>query len=266
MNKFFNYTDVKELIPKKTITANKYDFGNILLIGGEPGFDGAIMLSAESALKSGAGIINIFSLSGNVQNILEKRPEYMVLSKVDDLKRLLDKKITIIAGPGTTNYSRLNEILEIIYNDETNLILDAACIEIVKSKKFSSLPIITPHEGEAAKLLGINVDEISNNREYYAQKISDKFSVITVLKGYETIITDGNKIYICKDGDSSLAFAGSGDILAGLIGSFLAQGAKRIDSSLLGVSLHAYSAKNSKLKRGLTANELIDLIRKNLNQ
>ena len=69
MNKFFNYTDVKELIPKKPLTANKYDFGNILLIGGEPGFEGAIMLSAESALKSGAGIINIFSLSGNVQNI-----------------------------------------------------------------------------------------------------------------------------------------------------------------------------------------------------
>ena len=220
MNKFFNYTDVKELIPKKPHTANKYDFGNILLIGGEPGFDGAIMLSAESALKSGAGIINIFSLSGNVQNILEKRPEYMVLSKVDDLKRLIEKKITIIAGPGTSNYSKLNEILKIIHNDETNLILDAACIEIIKSNKFNSLPIITPHEGEAAKLLEINVEEISNKREYYAQKISDKFSVITVLKGYETIITDGNEIYICKNGDSSLAFAGSGDILAGLIEAF----------------------------------------------
>ena len=115
-------------------------------------------------------------------------------------------------------------------------------------------------------MLKINVEEVSNKREYYAQKISDKFSVITVLKGYKTIITDGNNIYICKDGDSSLAFAGSGDILAGLIGSFLAQGAKRIDSCLLGVSLHAYSATNSKLKRGLTASELIDLIRKNLNQ
>ena len=100
MNKFFNYTDVKELIPKKPLTANKYDFGNILLIGGEPGFEGAIMLSAESALKSGAGIINIFSLSGNVQNILEKRPEYMVLSKVDDLKKFLEKKITILLPNG----------------------------------------------------------------------------------------------------------------------------------------------------------------------
>ena len=99
MNKFFNYTDVKELIPKKPHTANKYDYGNILLIGGEPGFDGAIMLSAESALKSGAGIINIFSLSGNVQNILEKRPEYMVLSKVDDLKRLIAVSYTHLTLP-----------------------------------------------------------------------------------------------------------------------------------------------------------------------
>ena len=112
-----------------------------------------------------------------------------------------------------------------IFFDQKDLLkrINSENIITFKSKKFSSLPIITPHEGEAAKLLGINVDEISNKREYYAQKISDKFSVITVLKGYETIITDGNKIYICKDGDSSLAFAGSGDILAGLIGSFLAK-------------------------------------------
>ena len=266
MNKFFNYTDVKELIPKKPLTANKYDFGNILLIGGEPGIEGAILLAAESALKSGAGIINVFSLSKDTQNILEKRPEYMVLSKIDDLNRLLEKKITIVAGPGTTNCSRLNEILKFIYKENTNLVLDAACIEIIKSNTFNSMPIITPHEGEAAKLLNIDVGKISDKRVHYAKKISDKFDVITVLKGYETIITDGNKICICKDGDSSLAFAGSGDILAGVIGSFLAQGANEFDSCLLGVSLHAYSATKANLKRGLTAEELIDLMRKNINQ
>lgn len=261
MNKFFNYTDVKELIPKKPLTANKYDFGNILLIGGDVGLEGAIMLSAESALKSGVGMINLYLLSARIEHILQKRPEFMTLSKINDLNKFEDKKFTIVAGPGTKNFNEVVRILKKINNEYLDIVLDASCIEILKTNLILEKPIITPHEGEAARLLDIKTNMISKHREKYAIEISNNFNVITVLKGNKTIISDGVNTFTCKDGNSSLAFAGSGDILSGLIGSFLAQGLNKIDSCMLGVSIHAFAAENSNYKRGITANDLINFIR-----
>ena len=115
-------------------------------------------------------------------------------------------------------------------------------------------------------MLGVQSSEIKDNRLDSIKSINDKYDSIVVLKGYRTLISDGKNIYRCLDGDSKLSTAGTGDILAGLISSLLAQGIKPMDSCKLGVAIHGYCAEKSNFKSGLIPSELINLIRDRINQ
>ena len=244
---------------KKPDNAHKYDFGILFVYGGERPYGGAALLCIQTALKTGIGIV--YSLFHGSQNdeILKQFPEVICLESLDQIKHTIKKDSFIVAGPGTSELTKHKDLINIISIHEKTSILDAALIQAIKEIKFATPPIITPHEGEAAKLLNCSPEVIKNNRERSIKEISNSYSCITVLKGKDTLICDGEIIYKCKHGSNNLAKAGSGDILAGLIGSLLAQGLSPVESCKTAVALHGFCAEQLP-NRGYIANEFIEKI------
>tara|TARA_A100001037_G_C15134669_1_gene630460 strand:- start:279 stop:1076 length:798 start_codon:yes stop_codon:yes gene_type:complete len=261
----YTFDEVKNYLPAKKTRSNKYDSGELLLIGGDVDYPGAIILASQMAIKSGAGLVYLYTCSKNVIKVLDKHPEIIAFDSKDRLLEIISRDITLLAGPGTKDNNWTKETFDLIKNKPLTIILDAAFMKKIKLENSFKTRILLPHEGEAARLLGIQSSEVKDNRLDSIKSINDKYDSIVVLKGYRTLISDGKNIYRCLDGDSKLSTAGTGDILAGLISSLLAQGVKPMDSCKLGVAIHGYCAEKSNFKSGLMPSELINLIRDRIN-
>ena len=239
--------------------ANKYDYGRLLVQGGDNPYSGALLLSIMTAIKTGIGIGYVLTSNKNSLAILKDYPEVICLTELTQLKKIITDNIVIVSGPGTSDIDVHDSFLNLLTNHKNTSVLDASMIQSIKYKKFLHPPIITPHEGEASKLLEIPSKKITNNRSKIAIQISQKFNCITVLKGSNTIICDGKDIYKCMHGSTNLAKAGTGDVLAGLIGSFLSQGLNPINSCKTAVGLHGYCGDLFK-DRNFSAYELVNKI------
>tara|TARA_B100000287_G_C20673026_1_gene794101 strand:+ start:1526 stop:2323 length:798 start_codon:yes stop_codon:yes gene_type:complete len=261
----YTFDEVKNYLPAKKTRSNKYDSGELLLIGGDVDYPGAIILASQMAIKSGAGLVYLYTCSKNVIKVLEKHPEIIAFDSKDRLLEIISRDITVLAGPGTKDNDWTKETFDLIKNKPLTIILDAAFMKKIKLQNSFINRILLPHEGEAARLLNINSSEIKKDRIKSIKKIYSSYNSTVVLKGYNTLIHDGNNIYRCLNGDSKLSTAGTGDVLAGLISSFIAQGINSIESCKLAVAIHGISGDKFKYSRGLTASELIDLVRDTMN-
>jgi hydroxyethylthiazole kinase-like uncharacterized protein yjeF len=253
-------------------TAHKGRFGHLLLIGGDHGFGGAIVLSTESALRSGAGMVSLATRPEHVPAALARVPEVMVLgaSSANQLMGLLEKVSVLVAGPGLGQASWGKALLSAAANAPLPQVWDADALNLLASG-FVSLPkdcVITPHPGEAARLLGISTAAVQADRPAAAQALSKKYSAVVVLKGAGSLIAhpDG-RLALCHQGHPAMATAGLGDVLAGLIGALLAQHMDGFDAACLAVWLHANAgAQQGKSGRGLAASDLIPAIRQLLEE
>lgn len=257
----FTYNDVKKYLPNKKIDSNKYDSGELLLIGGDKDYPGAIILAAQMAIKSGVGLVYLYTKSENVLKVLENYPEIIVFDNEARLLEIISRDITVLAGPGTINNKWTQDIFNLLKDKSLSIILDAAYIQKISNKNLFRHSIILPHEGEAARLLDVPSSRIKSNRVNAIKEICSKYSSVVVLKGYRTLISDGKNIYRCLDGGVKLATAGTGDVLAGLIGSLISQGLNHIESCKLAVSIHGYCSDEAKFSKTLIASELIESIR-----
>tara|TARA_B100001996_G_scaffold270584_1_gene211684 strand:+ start:1040 stop:1837 length:798 start_codon:yes stop_codon:yes gene_type:complete len=257
----FTFEEVKKYLPKKKVNSNKYDSGQLLLIGGDNEYPGAIILAAQMAIKSGIGLLYLYTKSQNVIKILNKYPEIIVFDDKTRLIELVSKEIPVLAGPGTKNNKWTEDTFNLIKNKPLSIILDAAYIEKIKLDNSFKTKILLPHEGEAARLLGVPSSEVKDNRVKSIKDINNKYGSIVILKGYRTLISDGRNVYRCLDGGSKLSTAGTGDVLAGLIASLISQGVDHMESCKLAVAIHGSSADSSNLSKSLIASELIEAIR-----
>ncbi|KAB0491922.1 NAD(P)H-hydrate dehydratase [Pseudomonas vancouverensis] len=252
--------------------AHKGKFGHVLLIGGDRGFGGAILLSAQSALRSGAGMVSLATRPEHVPAALARIPEAMVLgtSSANQLMGLLEKVSVLVVGPGLGQAAWGRSLLSAAANAPLPQVWDADALNLLASEHVS-LPgdcVITPHPGEAARLLGISTAEVQANRPAAARALSEKYTAVVVLKGAGSLIAhpDG-RLSVCHQGHPAMATAGLGDVLAGLIGALLAQGMKAFDAACLAVWLHANAgAQQGKFGRGLAASDLIPAIRQLLEE
>ena len=176
----------------------------------------------------------------------------------------------IALGPGFgVDDERIKFVEEILKNIDKPIVLDADGINCcslapdILLKKKGEL-VITPHPGELARLLGVSIGEIQKNREKYAKLTSENFNVITVLKGANTIVADKEgTIYVNKTGNPGMATAGSGDVLTGIISSFIGQGIESKKAAMLGVYLHGVAgdlAKTQKGEYGIIASDIVEYI------
>ncbi|MHC8324486.1 NAD(P)H-hydrate dehydratase [Pseudomonas sp. LB1P83] len=252
--------------------AHKGKFGHVLLIGGDRGFGGAILLSAQSALRGGAGMVSVATRSEHVPAALARIPEAMVLgtSSANQLMGLLQKVSVLVVGPGLGQAAWGRSLLSAAANAPLPQVWDADALNLLASN-YVSLPkdcVITPHPGEAARLLGISTAEVQADRPAAAHALSKKYTAIVILKGAGSLIAspDG-RLSLCHQGHPAMATAGLGDVLAGLVGALLAQGMNAFDAACLAVWLHANAgAQEGKSGRGLAASDLIPAIRQLLEE
>lgn len=236
-------------MPIRKQESNKGTFGKVLSFCGSDKYIGAAFLSAKSALKIGAGYSALATTEKVINTISSVLPEVVYLTRNVALEKINEHSVILIGcGLGTSQDSKelLIDVLDKI-NPQTPLIIDADGLnllaldstlsDICQSKNEI---IITPHPLEASRLLGCDTDRILNNIEDSAKKLTEKYNCITVLKTHRTIICNKDlTIYRNNFGNSALAKAGSGDVLAGIIAGLLAQKMDGFEAAKLGVYLHS---------------------------
>ncbi|MCF4997527.1 NAD(P)H-hydrate dehydratase [Pseudomonas syringae] len=253
-------------------TAHKGQFGHVLLIGGDQGFGGAILLSTESTLRSGAGMVSLATRPEHVPAALSRLPEVMVLgiSSANQLMGLLEKVSVLVVGPGLGQASWGRSLLSAAANAPLPQVWDADALNLLASGAVD-LPkecVITPHPGEAARLLGISTTDVQADRPAAALALSKKYTAVVVLKGSGSLVAhpDG-RLAVCHQGHPAMATAGLGDVLAGVIGALLAQKMNGFDAACLAVWLHANAGLQQGIYgRGLAASDLIPAIRQLLEE
>ncbi|AZD27336.1 NAD(P)H-hydrate dehydratase [Pseudomonas chlororaphis] len=253
-------------------SAHKGQFGHLLLIGGDRGFGGAALLCAESALRSGAGMVSLATRSEHVAAALARVPEVMALGtdSANQLMGLLEQASIIVAGPGLGQAAWGRSLLSAAADAPRPQVWDADALNLLAKGGLTLPPgsVITPHPGEAARLLGVSTAQVQVDRPAAAWALSKKYTAVAILKGAGSLVAspDG-RLARCDRGHPAMATAGLGDVLAGLVGALLAQGMSAFDSACLAVWLHAVAGEHQgKSGRGLAASDLIPVIRQLLEE
>ena len=255
-------------LPERPKNSNKGTFGKVLNIAGSDYMRGAGYLSSISALKIGAGYVEILSTEKVLDTVSNLAPE-IVLVPISRLKEVINDATVISIGCGLSTSQDAINLFQKTLNLRKNqpMIIDADALNILSKMDFDfdKNAVLTPHPKEASRLLGCSLDEVLNDIKTSALKISEKYNCITVLKTHNTIVTDGKSVYQNKTGNSALAKAGSGDVLCGMITGMVAQGADLFDASALGVYLHGLTgelASKDLTEYGVLASDLVNYIPK----
>ena len=255
------------------LDTHKGSFGHLLIASGDTGYGGAGIIASEAAIMSGCGLVTLITKKEHIQSSLSRNPEVIALG-VDgrqDAEGFLRDQKNFLIGPGLRESVWSEQLCELFptsaeRNEDINIVIDAGGLYYMKEFGCPPNAIITPHPGEAAMLLDCSVDEVQTDRLETAKKLYKKYNCLTILKGFQTIVFDG-EAYRCTDGGPALSTAGTGDVLAGLIGSFLAQGLEKIDAAKFSIAIHGAAgdrfSKNNGI-RGLTATNLINIINKEM--
>ncbi len=258
-------------LPIREENSNKGTFGKILNVSGSKYMTGAAVLSSLAALRCGAGYIEVASDEEVLRAVSFHIPE-AVLAKIDKISDILKTATVLLIGCGLSTEKNSVDLFFNTISLSKNIptVIDADGLNILAKESLYNrvkLPenvILTPHPKEAARLLNCELNEVLNDTLSAAKKISTMYKCITVLKTHKTIVTDGNdKLYINTTGNSALAKAGSGDVLAGMIAGLIAQKMNLFDSAVLGVYLHGLAgdlAKNDLSAYGVLATDTIRYI------
>ena len=241
------YKMISELFLKpRTRSAHKGNYGRVLVIAGSKGMAGAAILCAKGALRAGAGLVTV-SLPDELLPIVQSAvPEATCVSR-DLPQQLLASYDSIAIGPGLgVSFDTRETVTHILENFGGKLVLDADALNVIAGTNitFDTDTVITPHPGEAARLLGVDALAIQSRREASAAVLSEKFKCIVALKGSGTIVASthpGLKLYINNTGNPGMATGGSGDVLAGVIAAFLGQGMDSQIAACAGVYIHGFA-------------------------
>ena len=269
--KLIQFDALKELLPRRKRTAHKGDFGHVLVVGSDYGFSGAVRMSAEAAARCGAGLVSVVTRPDHAFNIPLSRPEIMVLGVDDpaDMNPLLKRSTVVAIGPGLGQSEWSMSVLSHVLDTDLPLIVDADGLNLLSQDSITRNNwVLTPHPGEAARLLDCTTQDIEADRLDTAFKIRNKYGGVAVLKGKGTIIADTvGKCFVCADGNSGMASGGMGDILTGVIAGLYAQLNDLENAAKLGVCLHAVSADRAaeEGERGLLAMDVMPWLRHYVN-
>lgn len=258
--------------PKREKDAHKGNFGSVLVIAGSSSMRGAAAFAVQGALRTGAGLVRLVSVDKCIDTVSVLAPEatymetecddygYMLFdSGKDAILEEIKKAKAIVIGPGMGITNDTKEILRlVVQNAEIPVVIDADginCIaediEIIMNRKCKI--VITPHPGEMARLLQCDTQMINENRVTVVEKYAEKYDITVVLKGAGTLIADNNHTAANHTGNPGMSRGGSGDILAGMIGSVLAQGYDPFDAACAGVYMHGLAGDAAADKFGQEA-------------
>jgi NAD(P)H-hydrate epimerase len=267
---------LSEGMPTRLLTARKQSgykslYGHVLVIGGNIGYPNAARLAGEAAARCGSGLVSVACHPDNVAAIAAGCGSLMVkaIHEPRDLGDLINKADVILMGPGLGQDKWAQKLFARAIETRKPLVIDADALRLLSNNPSKCDHwILTPHPGEAAQLLACNNDEIQLNRISSTLAIQEQYSGIAVLKGAGTLTCHDQHISFCTNGNVSLATAGSGDVLAGIIASLIGQGISLNDAADCGVVLHGLAAEliSKQGTRGILAQDLFPAIYKLINQ
>ena len=268
-------------LPCRARDAHKGDSGHIMVIGGDIGFGGAAAMAAEAALRTGAGLVSVATQPVHVSALLARRPELMVkgVSSGQELMPLLNGELAspsvLVIGPGLGRTPWSEQMLQQALASGLPMLLDADALNILSEGRLK-IPghskdwVITPHPGEAARLLGVTTADIQEDRFAAVQALQKKFNCPALLKGAGSLVCTSEEfpIGLCTSGNPGMAVGGMGDVLSGIVGGLMSQGVTSDVALSLGVCLHAeagdIAAKAG--ERGLLATDLFEPLHQLINE
>lgn len=255
--------------------AHKGDFGHALVIGGDRGMAGAVVMASEAALRAGAGLVSVATRAEHLCLTTANRPEVMShgVASGQELAPLLARATVVAIGPGLGQSAWSGQLLQVAQQQSLPLVIDADALNLLSQGQWDESCkrnswILTPHPGEAARLLGCSVAQIQADRFQAVNQLQQRYGGVVVLKGAGTLISDGQTVRLCARGNPGMASGGMGDVLTGLIAALVAQGLTLFDAAVIGVDVHAHAADRLARRmgeRGLAATDLIPEIRRLLN-
>jgi NAD(P)H-hydrate epimerase len=252
--------------------AHKGRNGHVLCIGGEAGSGGAVMLCAQAALRCGAGLVSVATRIEHVSPLLAHCPEAMVhaVETADALAPLLARATLVAIGPGLGQSPWGRMLLDLAVASQKSLLLDADALNLLAAspQALSSDAILTPHPGEAARLLATTTADVQSDRFDAARRLADAFQCVVVLKGAGTIVAAPGEIpRVVAAGNPGMAVGGMGDVLTGVIAALRAQGLSAFDAASCGALLHAAAGDVAagEGERGLLPSDLFAPLRRLAN-
>ena len=268
-----DWPKVASQVPRRSRDAHKGDLGHVLVVGGAPGFSGAARLAGEGALRAGAGLVSVATHPAHAAELNLGRPELMVAAVTSpaELAPLLARATAVAIGPGLGQGPWGRELLPPVLAAGKPLVLDADALNwLAQYPRRQEDWVLTPHPGEAARLLSCSPAEVQADRFNAAHRLRDEFGGTLVLKGAGTLVLGGGRRPpgICSQGNPGMASGGSGDVLAGMVAAFLARGLAADDAAEVAVCLHAAAGDVAARagEQGMLASDLIAAIRPTLNQ
>lgn len=272
----------KEVISKRLPATHKGDYGHVYTIAGSQGMTGAAYLCSQSSLLSGSGLVtlaipkslNIIMETKLTEVITDPQPETkegtLSIKAIDNILKAIKRCDVIAAGCGLRKTVETSKIIyRLIETSDIPMVLDGDALNAISEtrdilRKKKAPLVLTPHPGEMSRLMNLTVNKIQEDRIGVAKKLATEYNIVVVLKGYKTVVVnEDGSYYVNETGNPGMATAGAGDILCGMIASFIGQKIDPFGAAKLGVYLHGLSGDIAASKKGqisLIATDILDNI------
>jgi ADP-dependent NAD(P)H-hydrate dehydratase / NAD(P)H-hydrate epimerase len=265
--------EVVEALPRRHRGAHKGDFGRVLIVGSGPSMPGATRLAGEACLRVGAGLVTVAVAPENLAAIASGRPELICLPfrEAEELQEAIERAQVIAVGPGLGRSSWAREALDAVLSSGKPLVIDADALNLVAESAGNvrlKNSILTPHPGEAARLLRAETDDVQRDRLASLSSLVERYEATVVLKGAGTLVGAPDRTPgVCERGNPGMASAGMGDVLTGAIAGILAQCRNPWLAARVGVLAHAMAgdAVARTGERGLLASDVARELRTCVN-
>lgn len=262
--------DLGGWLPRRPRQAHKGDFGHVLVVGGSPGMPGAARLCAEAALRAGAGRVSVATHPDHASSLPAGCPELMCrgVRGADDLAPMLAQATVVAVGPGLGLDDWARELLAAVRDAALPCVMDADALTLLaETPDRAADRVLTPHPGEAGRLLGLATADVQKDRPAALAGLADRYGGCSVLKGAGTLISSDRTPWLCAAGNPGMAAAGMGDVLTGFVAGLRAQGLTAEQAAVAGVVVHAHAGDVAATggERGLLASDLLKELRPWLN-
>ncbi len=266
MAETYDEARLARLVPYPAPDANKYTRGKLELVAGSPAYPGAAVLAARAAQRAGAGYTEVFASKGALPYVRQAQPSLVVrpwsaLSfegerPVDDRH---PRAVAVGSGFDAAGSQEEGLLRTVLGGTTAPVLVDGGALSLLAQEKLRRasveryrgglVTVLTPHGGEAARLASpLRIP--TGDPERLAADLARAYGAVVVLKGPDTFVSEGARTFVMTEGTAALAKAGTGDVLAGILGALLAQGVRAVDASMLAATLHARAGRIAAEERG----------------
>ncbi|MBT8082152.1 MAG: NAD(P)H-hydrate dehydratase [Gammaproteobacteria bacterium] len=259
-----------QALPRRQRTGHKGDYGHVLIIGGGEGMPGAVRLAGEAALRTGSGLVSIATHPAHAAMLVASRPELMPhgVATPAQLEPLLERADVVAFGPGLGRSDWAEALFDCVATLSLPAVWDADALNLLADRPAAMQQrVITPHPGEAARLLGTTAAAVQADRPGALNGLAQAYGGTVVLKGAGSLVSTHQVPYLCLSGNPGMGSAGMGDVLTGIIASLIGQGVPVGDAAAVGVEVHARAGDRAATsgERGLVASDLLGELRRVVN-